>query len=147
MVTHSEKLDIIHTWMEHGITPEDAESMFDTFFDADEVTDDLTDDIALLKAEVEKAKKQVKVFETHICELSAKLDAMSAPKWKTHTNLVEFIEHRSKLNELIRESSDAIDTMTRYLKEVQQAQTSAFKEFVNFDGTLRITGCPRELRR
>lgn len=36
MVTHSEKLDIIHTWMEHGITPEDAESMFDTFFDADD---------------------------------------------------------------------------------------------------------------
>ena len=36
MVTHSEKLDIIHTWMEHDVSPEDAESMFDTFFDVDD---------------------------------------------------------------------------------------------------------------
>ena len=36
MVTHSEKLDIIHTWMEHDITPEDAETMFDTFFDEED---------------------------------------------------------------------------------------------------------------
>ena len=99
---------------------------------------DVIDQIAYLKAELEKANQKQREYERRVADLTAQLNAAITERGKTPSEISrdELLGIRGRFNEIARDSHDVIEFMEEDLKKARNVHTSALHAIADLDAAL-----------